>query len=94
MKTKIIALILITASLLIFTGCSTNTVTSDIPLLNDRFERMYTDAGWNDGMGAVVYFRDIVTDVVYMTINSDLTPLLHADGTPVLWSEIEKEVGK
>ena len=94
MKIKIIALILIIASLFILTGCSTNTVTSDTPPLNDRIERMYTDAGWNNGIGGVVYYRDVVTDVVYVKIDTDLTPLLDADGTPVLWSEIEKEVGK
>ena len=94
MKTKIIALILIIASLFIFTGCSDSTVTSDIPLLNDRIEWIYTDAGWNNGVGGVAYYRDVVTDVVYVRISTDLTPLLHADGTPILWSEIEKGVGK
>lgn len=46
------------------------------------------------------YFRDVYTDVVYVLAyrssgyggGGSFTPLLNADGTPILWSEIESEM--
>lgn len=86
---KQFALMFAIAFIALLTGCSTNKITDDVPEADNRFERMYTDAGWNDGIGGVSYYRDVVTDVVYFNMGSGHVPLLHEDGTPYLWSEIE-----
>jgi hypothetical protein len=85
MKTKLIALALIIAATMMFAGCSDESVHS----LNGRIERVHHDKGLNSGYGPTTYLRDVVTDVVYISFNGGLAPLLNADGTPVLWSEIE-----
>lgn len=85
MKTKLIALALIIAAMLMFAGCNDKSVHS----LNGRIEILHIDKSWNDGKGPITYFRDIMTDVVYVEIGDGVAPLLNADGIPVLWSEIE-----
>ena len=64
--------------------------------LENRLERVAMDV--SDYSVEFLYFRDRVTDVVYVFAGTDgshgdsggsLTPLLKPDGTPVLWSEIE-----
>ena len=64
--------------------------------LENRLERVARDV--SDYSVEFLYFRDRVTDVVYVFAGTDgthgdtggsLTPLLKPDGTPVLWSEIE-----
>lgn len=92
MKTKLIALALIIAAMFMFAGCTSDRIAEDTPSLNNRFERLYTDTGWNDGIGGVVYYRDMVTDALYFNMGHGLSPLLNADGTPVLWSDIESEM--
>lgn len=87
MKTKLIALALIIVAIMMFSGCSNESGHS----LNGRIEILHKDKSWNDGYGPITYFRDVVTDVVYISFNGGLAPLLNADGTPVLWSEIENK---
>ena len=91
MKKIFVFLIAVAVCMVFLNGCDDlNTVTHPIRDLDNRFERMYTDSGWYDGEGGRVYYRDAVTDVVYIYINKSLSPLLHEDGTPYLWSEIER----
>ena len=87
MKTKLIALALIVVAIMMFSGCSDESTHS----LNGRIEMLHKDKSWNYGYGPITYFRDVVTDVVYISFNGGLVPLLNADGTPVLWSEIENK---
>lgn len=90
MKKLIVFVIAAIASMIFFTGCGDlNKVDYTIRELDNRIERMYTDSGWNDGDGGRVYYRDTVTDVVYVMVRDSIAPLLHEDGTPYLWSEIE-----
>lgn len=87
MKTKLIALVLLIAAIMMLAGCSDESAHS----LNGRIERVHKDKSWNDGYGPITYLRDVVTDVVYISFNGGLVPLLNADGTPVLWSEMENK---
>ena len=87
MKTKLIALALIIAATMMFAGCSDESVHS----LNGRIEALHKDNSWNDGYGPVMYFRDVVTDVMYIKFDGGLAPLLNVDGTPVRWSDIKSE---
>lgn len=101
MKTKIIALILIIVTLFIFAGCETaqdKPKNEIIKTNNDcRFEYLgieenpYFDEQFQ-------YWRDATTDVVYVFYRygsgngrcGGFTPLINADGTPILWSEIKE----
>ena len=89
---KLIIFILILCSLLFLVSCGKDKIQDSLPILNDRFERIYTDAGYNRGIGGVAYYRDIQTDVIYTSFGGSLCPLLNSDGTPVLYNDIEKEI--
>lgn len=89
---KLIIFILILYLLLFLVSCGKDKIQDNLPILNDRFERIYTDAGYNQGIGGVAYYRDIQTDVIYTSFGSSIFPLLNSDGTPVLYSDIEKEI--
>lgn len=112
MKTKIIALALIIASIMMFAGCCDHCVTTNvdssgteaIPEVNPedtlpgRMEFVARD--YQISFADFYYFRDVYTDVVYVFVyrsagyggGGSFTPLLNADGTPVLWSDIESEM--
>ena len=85
---KIIAIILLILMLATLTACTT--AKEDHPQLNDRFECMY-DGGFVDNAGTLLYYRDTVTDIVYVRINTGMAVMLKADGTPYLWSELMEE---
>lgn len=102
MKTKIIALIMIIAMLFICVGCEVaqDKPDNDIVKMDNecRFEYLeieehpYFDECFQ-------YWRDTTTDVVYVFYRyssgngrcGGFTPLINADGTPILWSEMESE---
>lgn len=100
MKTKIVALTLIIVSLFIFTGCSIvqNKPDNDITKINNecRFEYLGFEENpyFNEQF---FYWRDTITDVVYVSYRrgagngsyGGFTPLLDADGTPILWNDIK-----
>ena len=90
MKKLMMFVIVIAVSIIFLNGCDDyNKIDYTIPCLENRFERMYTDEGWYDGEGGRAYYRDRITDVVYFRLLKAMSPLLHEDGTPYLWSEIE-----
>ena len=107
MKTKLIALALIIAAIMMFAGCDTSAVNSTTETSNKtnlettmpkRMEYLFKDRC--HGVDYFYYYRDVYTDIVYVfAYRSDgyggggsFTSLLNADGTPVLWSEIESEM--
>ena len=93
-KLLIITLILAITLLPLLVSCDTTTENPE-PL--SRFERVLTE---RDEGFYIYYYRDIYTDVVYFqryvpagnATYGGLTVLLHADGTPILWSELERQV--
>lgn len=100
---KLIALIMIITILFIFVGCEVAQEKPErdvIKMDNEcRFEYLgieenpYFDEQFQ-------YWRDTTTDVVYVFYRygsgngrcGGFTPLLNADGTPILWSEIQEEM--
>ena len=100
MKIKIIAFMMIVATLFMFTSCDVlqDKPDNEVSITNDdcRFEYL----GVQERPYACEYFqywRDTTTDVVYVFYRygsgngqcGGFTPLINADGTPVLWSEME-----
>lgn len=97
MKTKIITLMLIIVTLFIFVGCDSIQYEEDTLGENSRFEYLdYREEIIKNDI-SVLYFRDTITDVVYIyfydaggnATTSGFTPLIDADGKPILWSEIK-----
>ena len=76
---KIIAIILLT---LMLASCSNPEYSYSF--LEGRFEKMACVDG-------IYYFRDTVTDVVYIKKYYELCVMVKADGTPCLWSELIEE---
>ena len=103
MKTKIIVLIMIITTMFIFVGCDSAAQTkpeNDVVKIDDtcRFEYLGIMEKPYSG-DRFYYWRDTTTDVVYVTYKSGsgngayggFTPLLNADGTPILWNDIKNE---
>lgn len=77
---KIIMIILLT---LMLASCSN----PEYSFLEGRFELMTQIDG-------ISYYRDTVTDVVYIIKYHDLCVMVKADGTPYLWSELIEEANQ
>ena len=84
---KLIALILIAFMLIALVSCARPI--EEAPILNDRFE--YIGYGGTVNGNGVCYYRDTVTDVVYVRIYYGMSVLVKEDGTPYLWSELREE---
>jgi hypothetical protein len=82
---KIIICILTLCLLLVLVSCGRNK--------DNRFEKVYFDSGYNQGMGGIVYYRDTQTDVIYFNIGHGISPLLNSDGTPMLYEEFLEQIG-
>lgn len=83
---KIIAIVLIILVLTTLISCGASL---NYPLKN-RFEFMgYGGATKNNQR--LRYYRDTVTDVVYISVYQGLSVMEKADGTPYLWSELIEE---
>ena len=81
---KIIVCILTLCLLLILVSCGKNE--------NSRFEKVYCDNGYNQGVGGIAYYRDTQTDVMYFNIWQGISPLLNSDGTPMLYEEFMEQM--
>ena len=100
---KLIVFMMIVATLFIFAGCEVaqkRPENDTIKMDNEcRFEYLgiQEDPYFNDQFQ---YWRDTTTDVVYVFYRygsgngrcGGFTPLLNADGTPILWSEVQGEL--
>ena len=83
---KIIAIILIILILTTLISCET----SANDTLKNRFEYMGKEGCTSNGH-TIRYYRDTVTDVVYVSIYQGMSVMVKADGTPYLWSELVAE---
>lgn len=95
---------LIIVALFIFVGCDSIQYEKDTLSGNSRFEYLDYREEIIENDISVLYFRDTITDVVYIyfydsggnATTGGFTPLIAADGKPILWSEIKnsKEITK
>lgn len=76
---KVITIVLLT---LILASCDN----PEYAGLESRFEEMAC------GVDDICYYRDTVTDVVYIKRYYELCVMVKADGTPYLWSELAEEI--
>lgn len=77
---KMIAIILLT---LMLVSCDSSE--HSYSFLEGRFEEMAC------GVDGICYYRDTVTDIVYIQKRYELCIMVKADGTPYLWSELVEE---
>ena len=80
-KRLIAIFILIALILITLTACEPS-VEKEAPALEDRFE--YMGYGGKVNSNAISYYRDTVTDVVYVKIHYSMSVLVKEDGTPYL----------
>ena len=85
---RLIAIILVILILITLIACSTP-IEEDASILKNRFE--YMGYGGTVNGSSVGYYRDTVTDVVYVKIYYGMSVLVKEDGTPYLWSELVEE---
>lgn len=93
---RIVALLLIVPMLIIMVACTNFEPQSETEInTNPRFEYVCSEKVEDSGL-LINYYRDIITDVVYIRLDSHhgFSVMFKADGTPYLWSELESEVMK
>lgn len=81
---KIIVCILTLCLLLILVSCGRDK--------DNRFEKIYSDNGYNQGIGGIAYYRDTQTDVIYFNIGCGISPLFNSDRTPMLYEEFLEQI--
>lgn len=92
---RIVVLLLIMLMLITMVACSNfepsqpNTEVNT----NPRFEYVCSEKAKDSGL-LINYYRDMVTDVVYIRLDSNhgFSVMFNADGTPYLWSELAEEL--
>ena len=89
---RIVVLLLIVPMLMIMVACTNfESPQSEAEVnTNPRFEYVHSEKVVNNSGLWINYYRDIITDVVYIRLGSNhgFSVMFKANGTPYLWSEL------